>query len=833
MKVVTFLLIALIFIMFIPHTEVASASDVVQITGYVYDVEGKPVKGVGVEAFSLAPPWVLYGNPITDFGGHYVLSFDRPKPLDSPRPSNKGLPVYEGCSIRVAWWSEGWLPVTDRIVDTKNRSSIEQNFTLRPAGRMRLKAYSSEGNLIEEFPWDILAENTAFPAYATDLSWRLTRGVFDFDRGTFVLSLNVPHVLNLPWTVPGFGRVILRADNGGKGFALTSQGEMVSINLNYELARTECRLLSESYQKYLDEGYVFPKDLPSSIQSALKFLLKADSMVDDAQKAHFSDLCLNRTLWAAESLELEKAVQDIEKYRKGNSALRIIDENGKPMPYVDVAISQTTHDFLFGVLIEGSIRAAYYNCLKEVGINYEGIQFYWIGIEPSLGLYNLEAEQPISEVERVAKMGIHLGGEGLIILEPGAMSWDTGLVNLSFEELRDKIYEHVYKVVSSCSDYIDYWIVIHGPNVEKNSLGFTREQMIELIKSGVRAIRRADPTSQILVKFDHPCGFADAFSYRAGDEYTLDSYTFISHLNEYGIDHNGIAMGLTYGSLYEWSYATDIGFGSAYTPLPFRDLASISRILDWYGTLSEPIHINEFHAPGNFTSNLGYWHTRSWNEDLQAEWVEKFYTIAFSKPLIKEITYWCAIDQELWKADRGLLDVRYSARESFYALKRLITEDWTTRLHMKTDANGQLEFRGFAGDYNITVSTKDFTVNFTIHLDEQTSNTHTINLGGAIARSKSEQAVTKAGEAVSRAKAEGRTIYLDRAENLLEDARKALIEENYTQAILLAEEAKRSADLAITWLVIPVIIAFAGGILSCSMILYRRAQAKRQKPIAP
>jgi len=52
---------------------------------------------------------------------------------------------------------------------------------------------------------------------------------------------------------------------------------------------------------------------------------------------------------------------------------------------------------------------------------------------------------------------------------------------------------------------------------------------------------------------------------------------------------------------------------------------------------------------------------------------------------------------------------------------------------------------------------------------------------------------------------------LDKAKNLLEDARIALMEENYTEAVFLAEQAKRSADLAITWLVIPVIIAFAGG----------------------
>jgi len=85
---------------------------------------------------------------------------------------------------------------------------------------------------------------------------------------------------------------------------------------------------------------------------------------------------------------------------------------------------------------------------------------------------------------------------------------------------------------------------------------------------------------------------------------------------------------------------------------------------------------------------------------------------------------------------------------------------------------------------------------------------------------------------VSKAKAEGRTIYLDRAESLLEDARKALVEENCTQAIVLAEESERAADLAVTWLVIPAIMAFAGGILSGSAILFRRVRARKRKPSA-
>jgi len=833
MKVAGFLLIVLIFIMSVPHPNAALTTDFVEIDGYVYDTKGNPIKGVYVEAFSLTPPWTYYGYAGTDVKGYYLLSLDRPKRLDFPvQDFSNGRPVYEGYIMHVGWpvhGSKEWLPIYCKI-NTENKNAVKQDFILKPAGEIRLKAYSSDGTLIQEFPGPDNIENATRPVYTTDFYWRVIRSQFMWDRAIFLVSLNTPNVLNIPWDVPGFGKVVLRADNDGKGFTLTRQGETITINLNHELAKTECRLLRESYEKYLNEGYIFSNNLSSNIQSAFELLQKADSVASDAQKAHFADLCLNRTLWTGESLELERALQDIEKYRKGNAILQLVDENGKPIKDVNVTISQLTHDFLFGVLMPEPLRSCWSDAaelFREAGINYGLLELHWGQTEPSLGEYRLP--YTLSEVDHLRKMGFRIGAEGLICLEPPNV-WETGLLNLGFEQLKGKIYEHVHRLVSEYSDYVDYWTVVHNADTADTSLGFSREQVTDLIKAGVAAVRSADPTAQILVSVDHICGWDTAEWLRLTyGEYTIDPYTFLSNLNEYGIDHDGIAPTLCYCTLYE--LPPEFGSFGGRFPLPFRDLASISRILDWYATLSEPIQITEFHVPGNFTSNLGYWHRRSWDEKLKAEWIGKSFTIAFSKPFIKEMLYWCAIDKDYQKANRGLLDATCSPRESYYTLKRLITENWTTRLHMTTDANGQVEFRGFAGEYNITVSTKDFTGNFKIHVYEGASKAYTINLSRArpegVDRAKAELAIAQAGEAVSRAKAEGRTIYLDRAENLLEHAGKALMEENYTQAILLAEEAMRAADLAMTWLVIPATIAFAGAILSGSVILYRRVRKKK------
>jgi len=796
--------------------------DTVQITGYMRDVAGNAVKGVGVDVYGLTPPWALHGSASTDATGRYALSLNRPKHLDVPI-AYKGRPIYEGFELEVYSPTREWMPISCRL-NTENSKVVEQDFTLQPAAVLKIKAYSPNGSQIEKFSQYEPSADRTWPVWTTGFDWKVVQSRFLAGQGIIMVNLGTTNVVNFPWNISGFGKVILRADDGGKGFVLARRGETMTINLNYELARTECRLLRESYERYLSEGYKFSKDLSTDIESAYGFLRKAESIADDVQRAYFADLCLNRTLWTAESLELERGLQDVEKNRKGDVALRIVDSKGTPIVGADIAISQVTHDFMFGVLVEGKADLRAYEKFIEAGINHVLLSFLWNQVEPSAGRYDF-SRNPISEITSLRRKGIRLGGVGLIALEPGPSAWETGLLDLSFEQFKNKVYEHIYKVVNLYLGCVDYWCIVSNPYSEEQILGFVGEQRIDLIKTGAAAAKSADPRIQILVYVDNICGCLTANQLERNYKHSVDPYTCLFQLDTQGINHDGIALCLIYGSVDEFP-ETYAKYSSSETPQPFRDLASISRILDWYSTLSRPIYITEFNVPGSFRSNLGYWHRRSWDEELKVEWMKKFYTIAFSKPLVREITYRTARDQPYQTAQRGLLSASYAPRESFYALKRLITEDWTTRLNTKTDAEGRAEFRGFSGDYQITIKTGDSKINYTIHVYEGKSNVYMINLG----RAKAEMAVTQAKEAVEKAKGEGRTIFLNRAESLLEDAGKALNREDYTQAMLLAEEANRAAGNALTWLLIPVIIAVTATALFCvGYILRKRLLAKRRR----
>jgi len=826
--------VVLVLLLSLVHPEITHA-DAVEVDGYVHDVAGNPVNGVFVEAYSLEPPSVRYGYASTDARGHYVLSLERPKRLDFPigNPSTKGRPISEGYGLMVGWESKGslrWV-ITFCIVETEGKNQAQQDFTLVPAGVIKLNAYRPDGSLVQGYP------EGPYTLYTTDSHWSVTRSAFVSDQGLIALEIKTQHVINIPWNVPGFGTAVLRADDDGKGFAFSRQGEKRTINLNYELARTESRVLVESYDEYVKAGYVFSAGVSSAVHSAYDLFHEAQLIVDESAKAHLADLCLNQTLWTGEALELEKARQDIENYRKGNATIRIIDQNGKPIQGADMIIAQTSHDFLFGALGEIPLDVDAYELFKQAGMNGALLQLYWPETEPSPGKYEMENWNPVWKVNRLKEMGFRIGAEGLLVLEAGTYTWDTGLWNLPFEPLKARIHDHVAKLVGRYSKYVDYWI-IHNPNILYNPLGFSEDQLMDLYKTAVDAVKEANPQARVLMKFDYP-GSEGSWTNINDDSYTTDPYTFISRLHSYHVDYDGIAFAFIYGSLWELIGESAQKLLGSQVPQPFRDLGSISRILDWYSQLSEAIHVTEFNAPGNFTSSLGYWHRRSWDESLKTQWAEDFYTIAFSKPLVNEITYYNAIDQDYQTANRGLLDVHYAPRQSYDALKNLITEKWTTRLYMKTDSNGEARFRGFAGNYTTTIRTEYGLVNSTIHVSEQTSQSYTIKTGQphttttsqssttTLGRAEAEQAIAKATDSINNAKTEGRTILLDRAEYLLQEAQKALSEENYGQATLLAGEADQAADTAVTWLVVPVAVVFAGLALALIATLYKRRKTAR------
>ena len=125
-----------------------------------------------------------------------------------------------------------------------------------------------------------------------------------------------------------------------------------------------------------------------------------------------------------------------------------------------------------------------------------------------------------------------------------------------------------------------------------------------------------------------------------------------------------------------------------------------------------PIHLSEItiSAPGGDERG----------EEIQAEIARNLYRLWFSLPDMVAITWWNVVDDCGAPGEpsvSGLFHRDMTPKKSYYALDRLINDEWRTRTTVRAGADGAVAFRGFCGAYRLswrdasgTLRTADATV---------------------------------------------------------------------------------------------------------------------------
>ena len=154
--------------------------------------------------------------------------------------------------------------------------------------------------------------------------------------------------------------------------------------------------------------------------------------------------------------------------------------------------------------------------------------------------------------------------------------------------------------------------------------------------------------------------------------------------------------------------------------------------MDLYSNFGKPLQITEVTVPAY-----------SWvpeDEEIQAEIIEKIYSIWFSHPNVEQIIYWNLVDgyahfsnpdPEKIKASQGnmslgenkyyggLLRFDLSPKPAYYKIKELIQQRWHTEAALVTNRDGVCGFRGFYGQYEIEISAGGKTVTRLINLSSK------------------------------------------------------------------------------------------------------------------
>jgi endo-1,4-beta-xylanase len=124
-------------------------------------------------------------------------------------------------------------------------------------------------------------------------------------------------------------------------------------------------------------------------------------------------------------------------------------------------------------------------------------------------------------------------------------------------------------------------------------------------------------------------------------------------------------------------------------------IPAILEILDRFAEFDLPIQITEFDVSIR-------------DEEVQAKYLEDFYTAVFSHPATEKIVMWGYYEKVMWKPLAALVREDWTYKPNYHAYMDLVYDKWWTNdTTGTTNTEGIFNIRGFKGSYDITVSVKD------------------------------------------------------------------------------------------------------------------------------
>jgi endo-1,4-beta-xylanase len=421
---------------------------------------------------------------------------------------------------------------------------------------------------------------------------------------------------------------------------------------------------------------------------------------------------LSQDIRKTEEKLMKQAEENIEKFRKGDVSIQFKSRDGKAISNAKVSISQKSHDFLFGCIIfdligdENTYRPELFKERYKKIFNLAVFPFYWPSYEQHQGFTRWQDMLPV--IEWCKANGITTKGHPLVwATESGTPQW---LTRYTTDETEELLKSRVINLTSGFSDKIELWDVVNEPvNVktwkhkiqnfnDTNDWGVTDtiSLIADYVEKALQWAHKGNPDATLMINEYRT--LADIGVRKRYDD-------LISELKKRNAPLSGIGI-QAHEPRQEW-----------FSPL------EVWKTFDQYQRFGYPIHITEFHPQSSGVPITGNWRTGSWTPEAQAEFTEQFVKLCFGHPAVVSINWWGFSDRNIWLPGGGLVDEEYNPKPVYKMLDKLINETWKTNVTLQTDNQGIVSFRGFYGEYEISIVTAEGKkLNYTVHINKNEEN---------------------------------------------------------------------------------------------------------------
>ncbi len=433
--------------------------------------------------------------------------------------------------------------------------------------------------------------------------------------------------VNVRWNVEGFGYLFMTADNGGEFYELPAQGKSRSFNLNYELARSRVIRNRARIVKHRAGGWKPSREVQGLVDISESFIEDAGKAGSVAERGALSQSALRHALWAGEKLEVEKAAVDIALRGRRDSFFLGCDARGMFQMHQDLFLERFTELF-----------------------NYATITHVWNSegvvedFEPEEGKKQYAMRELM--FHKLRSRNITVEGRPLFWFH----KWVTPrwLKSKTFDQLMRYVETTTREVVAHYGDGMYAWEIVNELHDWANECRLNPEQAVALTKLACDVAKDAAPRVHRLI--NNCCPFAEyvqlkQWSGEPAEYHQRTPWQFLRDLTEAGVDYTLIGQQMYY---------------------PYRDIQDVVIFLERLEGFGRPVHLSEVGAPGGpselsvklgtikFPAEPYSWH-RPWDEELQADWLEDIYTVAYSKPFIEGAHWFDFVDPFFFIDNGGIL----------------------------------------------------------------------------------------------------------------------------------------------------------------------------------
>ena len=424
----------------------------------------------------------------------------------------------------------------------------------------------------------------------------------------------------------------------------------------------------------------------------------------------------------------KRVSEDIEKYRKGNAEIIVTDKRGKPIHNVEIKAKQKSHEFRFGANLfmldefETEEKNEKYKKHFADVFNMATLPFYWDATEPEKEKTRYDKDSKKLYRRPPIDLCIEFCEKYSIEPREHALAYDRFFPKWLYEanvaQVKEALEKRYKEISERYADKIHTIEVTNEMEWVKGKTSFYDEP--DFVKWCFKLAEEYFPNNQLVIN-EHT-GLCWADRCRATDKYY--SYIEANMLKGARID----AIGMQYHLFNRRENEYDA------TRLTLNP-ESLYKHMDLYSNFGKPLQITEVTVPA--------YSWASEDEEIQAEIIEKLYSIWFSHPNVEQIIYWNLVDgyAHVWDPDPekirasqgnmslgenyyygGLLRFDLSPKPAYYAIKNLIQNVWHTEETLVTSEKGTCSFRGFYGEYELEFDEDGKTMKKTVFLSSKDDN---------------------------------------------------------------------------------------------------------------